>query len=31
MVHYHVHIHVRHEIYEKYVEWLKSEHIAEVL
>lgn len=31
MVIYQVHAHVRHEIYEQYVQWLKQEHIAEVL
>lgn len=31
MVVYQVHITVRHEIYEKYVTWLKENHIREVL
>lgn len=31
MVLYSVHIMVRHEVYEQYLEWLKTEHIAEVL
>lgn len=31
MVTYIVHISVRHEVYGEYVDWLKNEHIAEVL
>lgn len=31
MVTYIVHLAVRHEAYEQYVEWLKNEHINEVL
>lgn len=31
MVIYQVHIHVRHEVYADYIQWLESEHIAEVL
>lgn len=31
MVLYSVHITVRHEAYEEYLEWLKTEHIQEVL
>lgn len=31
MVTYIVHLMVRHEIYPEYVEWLKNEHISEVL
>ena len=31
MVIYSVHMTVRFEVYEQYVEWLKTEHIAEVL
>ncbi|WP_347359321.1 DUF4286 family protein [Bdellovibrio sp.] len=31
MVTYIVHISVRHEVYGEYVDWLKNEHISEVL
>lgn len=31
MVTYMVHLMVRHEVYSEYVEWLKNEHINEVL
>ncbi len=31
MVTYMIHVHVRHEVYEQYVEWMKAEHIPELL
>lgn len=31
MVIYQVHVTVRHEVYEEYIQWLKEEHIADVL
>lgn len=31
MVSYQIHAHVRHEIYETYITWLREEHIPEML